>query len=80
MPEGISADWIVSILALLGFVALCVLASHKAGQPYDVERPQRLPWRLILILSAFLAALVLVHMINLSGYETGVDKGLLGRR
>lgn len=80
MPEWLSADWIVSITALLGFVSLCVLASHKSGQPYNVERPQRLPWRLILIVSGFLAAMVLVHMINLFGYETGVDKGLLGRR
>ena len=80
MPEWLTTDLLMSIGALVFFVRISVFASHRAGLPYDVERPKKLPWRLIMIISGFLAAMVLVHMINLFGYETGVDKGLLGRR
>lgn len=80
MPDWITLDWLITLGAMLGFTAFAALASHNSGKPYDVERPPRLPWRLLMLVSAFLAALCLVHMINLLGYETGVDKGLLGRR
>ena len=80
MPGWLTPDLIISIAALLVFIGICVFASHRAGQPYNIEKPDRVPWKLVLILSGFLAAMVFVHMINLFGYETGVDKGLLGRR
>ena len=80
MPDWFSMDWVITLLVMAVCVGFAVFSSHRAAQPYDIMRPKRLPWRFFMILGAFLAALCLVHMINLAGYETGVDKGLLGRR
>ena len=49
-------------------------ASHVAGLPRDDMKPRLLPWRLFIILSAFWCILMLVHLANLGGLETGPDK------
>ncbi len=79
MPDWFSMDWAITLGVLGLAVAFTVFASHMAGRPYDIMRPKRIPWRILMILSAFLAAMMLVHIFNLVGYETGVDKGLIGR-
>lgn len=80
MPDGIPWNWVVTLTGLACCVLFLVYAGYKSGQPYNEERPHRLPWKLLVILSGFAAAMFIVHIINLFGYETGVDKGLLGRR
>ncbi len=73
------SDWIVPLLVLAGLLGLAVYANWKAGQPWDDLRPRLVPWRLVLILSGFAIILVLVHLANLAGLETGPDKSPLGR-
>ena len=80
MPDWMSINLLITFAAMLACVSLVWFAGRKSGEPYNEERPNRLPWRFIMILSAFLGAMCLVHMINLFGYETGAGKGLLGRR
>lgn len=72
-------DWIVSLLLLLATAALAVYANWKAGQPWNDLRPRIVPWRLVLILSGFVLILILVHLVNLAGLETGPDKSPFGR-
>jgi len=72
-------DWTVSLL-LLATAGLAVYANWKAGQPWDDLRPRIVPWRLVLILSGFVLILILVHLVNLAGLETGPDKSPFGRR
>lgn len=79
MPAGFSLDWFLTIIGLL----LCGLAywftSYRAGLPRDDMKPKRLPWHLLMVLSAFAGAILFVHVINLLGVETGPENSLLGR-
>tara|TARA_X000000950_G_scaffold243510_2_gene298867 strand:+ start:212187 stop:212420 length:234 start_codon:yes stop_codon:yes gene_type:complete len=76
----LSAEFILTLIGFLAGIAFCVFASHRAGKPYDDMKPKRLPWHLIMVLAAFFAVIMLVHMINIFGYETGPENSLLGRR
>ncbi|MEM7766101.1 MAG: hypothetical protein AAF253_01275 [Pseudomonadota bacterium] len=72
-------DWIISLGLLAALSALAVLANWKAGQPWNDLKPRIIPWRLVLILTGFAIVLVLVHIANLLGVETGPDKSPFGR-
>lgn len=71
--------WILTGLALVLCLSFAVYSNWKAGLPWDDAKPRVLPWRLIMILSAFAAFLVIVHALNLAGFETGPEHSLLGR-
>lgn len=71
------------ILTLAGIVVSAGIAgfcSWRASLPRDDLKPKMLPWRFLMILAAFVTMLMLVHLINVLGYETGPGKGLLGGR
>ena len=72
-------NWIVSIGALVLCLGLAIYGNWKAAQPWDDAKPRLLPWRLIMIFAGFGALLAIVHMLNLAGFETGPEHGLLGR-
>lgn len=72
-------DWIISLALLATAILLAIYANWKAGQPWDDMNPRIIPWRLVLIMSAFVAILVLVHLANLAGIETGPENSPLGR-
>ena len=76
---AISTDMILSVIGLLVMAGFAVFSSYRASAPRDDMRPKLLPWRLIMIVSEFVAILFFVHLINILGYETGPGKGLLGR-
>lgn len=50
--------------ALLAFcIALALVAGWRGGRPPDLARgPRMVPWRFIMLLSATLAFLLLVHL------------------
>jgi hypothetical protein len=50
-----------------------VLANRKAAEPPVPMRPLRVPWRFVIILSAFGAFLIVIHLVNLAGVQTGPD-------
>lgn len=74
-----SLDWILTLIALSGFLTLTVFANWKASRPWDDMKPRQLPWRMIMIVSGFGVVLALVHIANLFGVETGPDKSPFGR-
>lgn len=60
----------LSLLALLAVVA--VFAGWRGSKPPDVLRgPRMTPWRLIMVTSAAVALMLLVHAVNLLGVKTG---------
>ncbi len=70
------------ILTLTGLacgVALAVFANWRAGRPRDDLKPKMLPWTFIMILAAFWSLLMVVHLINLGGVETGPEHSPFGR-
>lgn len=73
-------DWTLTLIGLAAGVGFGAYASHIAGLPHDDMKPRRLPWRLFIILSAFFVVILLVHLANLVGIETGPDKSPFMRR
>ena len=69
----------LTIGAILLVLALAVFANWKAGQPWNDLKPRVIPWRLVLIASGFLLMLLIVHLLNVLGLETGSENSPFGR-
>lgn len=74
-----SLHLVLNIIGILAAIGFAVFSSHRAGLPRDDLKPKKLPWTLLMILSGFLAFILLVHMFNVLGFETGPEHGLFGR-
>jgi len=72
-------DWIISLTIAASFGWLGLHAHSKSGTIRKDERPHLVPWGLVMIGCVFGIFLVVVHILNMSGVETGPEHGLLGR-
>jgi len=72
-------DWIISITCAVLFSGLGFHAHSKLGTVRKDERPHLLPWGLIMVGCVFGIVLVIVHIFNIVGIETGPEHGPLGR-
>ena len=72
-------DWTLTLIGLSLAIGLFVLSNVRAGRPADPLRPRWVPWKLMIVFSAFLIVLAIVHIANLLGVETGPDKSPFGR-
>ena len=62
----------MTLALLFGSAALSVFAGWRGSRPADLTRgPRMAPWRMIMLLSAAVAILALVHLFNLAGIRTG---------
>ena len=65
----------MSLTATLAVLVLAVLlffyGSWRSAQPADPLKPRLIPWRPILMVSGVVALLMLAHLVNLFGFETG---------
>ena len=53
-------------------IGLTVLCGWRGARPPDVVRgPRLVPWRFLMLLSAAWVLLMVVHLFNLMGVETG---------
>lgn len=59
-------------------VALFAYGSWRSAQPADPLNPRMIPWRPVMIFAGVAALLMLVHLVNLAGVETGANQ--LGAR
>ena len=66
-------------MGLVFFAGLGVVANWRAGLPWDDAKPRVLPWRLILVFSGFFFFILVVHLVNLAGIETGLENSMFGR-
>ncbi|MEO1554321.1 MAG: hypothetical protein AAFR82_10335, partial [Pseudomonadota bacterium] len=72
-------DWIISLSFAVSLIALGIFAQSKMGTVRKKDqRPHQLPWGLIMIGCVFGFVLVVVHILNIIGVETGPEHGLLG--
>ena len=72
-------DWIISLTVAALFIGLGFFANTKFGTVRDDGRPHQVPWGLVMVLSVFGVFLVVVHLLNLIGLETGPEHGPFGR-
>ncbi len=59
----------LTILAISG--GLFIFASLHAKRPADPLKPRLLPWRPIIIMSGAVVIFMIVHLVNLLGFQTG---------
>lgn len=72
-------DWIITACVAAVLVALGLYAHSKQGTVRQKDqRPHQVPWGLIMIGCVFGLFLVVVHVLNIIGVETGPEHGLFG--
>ena len=64
-------DIVPTIITLLVAVAISVWASYKAKQPFDPMNPRLVPYTGLIFVAAVVAVYMVVHLVNLAGFETG---------
>jgi len=74
MPE-----WILPTVLIAIFVAIMVYANARLGKPRRDGRPNKLPWGMIMVLCVLGIFLMIVHLMNIAGFQTGPEHSLLGR-
>lgn len=73
-------DWFISIALAVIFVALGIFAHSKIGTVRKKDqRPHQTPWGLVMIGCVFAVFLIVVHILNMLGVETGPENSMLGR-
>jgi len=73
-------NWLISIGLMICIGGLGIYAHSKLGTVRKKDqRPHQVPWGLVMIGCVFLLFLVVVHMMNLIGVETGPEHGMFGR-
>lgn len=73
------ASWIITLAIMTGLLGMIAFANRKMGSVRPDGRPNQVPWGFIMVLCAMGLFISLVHLINLAGFETGPEHGLLGR-
>jgi hypothetical protein len=60
-----------TLAVLIPAALLFAYASWRSAQPADPLKPRLMPWRFIMIVAGVVALLMLVHVVNSLGFETG---------
>ncbi|MEL7040686.1 MAG: hypothetical protein AAGL90_04135 [Pseudomonadota bacterium] len=73
-------DWIISVSLAIALIGLGLFAQSKLGTVRKKDqRPHQVPWGLIMIGCVFGLFLIIVHLMNLAGIETGPENSPFGR-
>ena len=65
-------DMPLTLALTLGFAAFTAFCGWRGAQPPNIIRgPRIIPWRMLMLLSAAAFILVLTHLVNLAGVQTG---------
>jgi hypothetical protein len=64
-------DLTTTLIVLAASVGVFAYGSWVAARPADPLNPRLIPWRPIIIFAGVAAILMLVHVVNLLGVETG---------
>ena len=72
-------DIVLSALGIGFSVAAFFYCNWKASKPNDTPEPRMTPWRTLSMLALLFGLLIVAHLLNLAGFETGPGKSPLGR-
>ena len=72
-PGHVAPVTVTSTLVLLGLaLAMTGFSAWRGARPPDLTKgPRMAPWRLLMLLGAGVSLLLLVHLVNLLGVQTG---------
>lgn len=66
------SDLLTTLCLLAAGLATAAFCGWRGARPPDLRRgPRLIPWRALMALSAVFVLLMLVHLANLLGVETG---------
>jgi hypothetical protein len=54
-------------------------ANFRMGKPRRDGRPNQVPWGIVMVICMLGIFVMVVHLMNLGGFETGPEHSLLGR-
>lgn len=60
-----------TLAVLVPAALLFFYGSWRSAQPADPLKPRLIPWRPIMLIAGVVALLMLVHLVNTLGFETG---------
>ena len=66
-----SDDLKISVMALVFLAALGALSFRNHFKKHETIKPHRLPWMIICLGSIATSFMLVVHIVNLLGFETG---------
>lgn len=66
-----STDLKFSLLGLLFCAALGAIAFKRHFAKHDKLKPRMVPWMLIFLACVSSGVMIVVHLVNLMGFETG---------
>jgi hypothetical protein len=67
---------LTTTLVLFGLsLSFFALASWRANRPVQFGKVRMIPWTTLIIVFAVIAIFMLVHIVNLLGFETGRQIG-----
>ncbi len=73
-------DWIISLSLAVFFIGFGIFAQSKLGTVRKKDqRPHQVPWGLVMIGCVFGIFMVVVHLMNLIGVDTGPEHSMFGR-
>ena len=64
-------DLPTTLWGLAGVGGLLAFSTWRSMQPADPLKPRLVPWRLVSVMAGGFALMLLVHLVNLFGVETG---------
>ena len=66
-----SNDFTISLTLFIALVFVAILSFRNHFKTRDKIQPHRLPWMIICLGSIATSFMLLVHIVNLLGFETG---------
>lgn len=70
--QGAAVEYPLTLSLLAAFVAVAAFCGWRGALPPNpMKGPRLVPWRALMVLSAAGALLMLVHLANLAGLNTG---------
>ncbi len=73
------AEWIIPAVLIAALAALIAWANYRMGRIRKDGRPNQVPWGMVMVLCALGIFIMIVHLMNIAGFQTGPEHSLLGR-
>lgn len=73
------AEWIVPAVLIAALTALIAWANYRMGRIRKDGRPNQVPWGMVMVVCALGIFIMIVHLMNIAGFQTGPEHSLLGR-
>jgi hypothetical protein len=61
----------ITLAILIPAVILFAYGSWRSALPADPLKPRLIPWRPVMMIAGVVALVMLVHVVNTLGFETG---------